>query len=233
MAIAVSAGHLYVVATPIGNLGDLSERAIETLQGVDLIACEDTRVTKKLLAKLEISCPCISYREENEKTQALALLKDLQAGKSIALVSDAGTPTLSDPGFRVVRACRNEDVPVVPIPGPCAFTTALCASGLPTNGFLFLGFLPPKASARKRFFEKYQDFEYTIVLYESCHRIDKFLDDLLETLGPDRTLCLAREITKRHETFLVGSAQSVKEQLQKSSKKGEFVIIIAPKSFSL
>lgn len=232
-ASEVLPGHLYVVGTPIGNLGDLSQRTILTLKTVDLIACEDTRVTKKLLTKLDITRPTLSYREENEKLQTPALLKELQAGKSIALVSDAGTPTLSDPGFRIVRACRLAAIPVVPIPGPSAFLSALCASGLPTNSFLFIGFLPPKTAARIRFFEKYQDFEYTLILYESCHRIDKFLDDLLKTLGPGRTICLAREITKRHETFLVGSAQSVYDQLQNSSKKGEFVVLIAPKDFAL
>ena len=157
----------------------------------------------------------------------------LAAGKSIALASDAGTPAISDPGFRLVRACRRKAIPVIPVPGACALVAVISASGLPTNGFLYAGFLPPKTSARVAFFEKHRDFEYTIILYESCHRIDKAVAEALQVFGPDRILCVAKEVTKVHETFLVGKAASVNERLRKMSLKGEFVLIIAPPDFEL
>lgn len=224
---------LYVIATPIGNLSDLSERAKTTLKECDLIACEDTRVTRKLLSHIDCDTPTVSYRDENEKQQALTLFEQIKTGTSIALVCDAGTPTISDPGFRLVRECRRHQHPVVPIPGPSAIITALAASGLPTNGFFYAGFLPPKASARKRFFEKYKAFEYTIVLYESCHRIEKFVNDALEILGAERVLCIARELTKLHETFIVDNLANLPQQIKGNNTKGEFVVIIAPQDFTL
>jgi len=148
-------------------------------------------------------------------------------------VSDAGTPGLSDPGFRVVRACRRRGLPVVPVPGPSALVTVLSAAGLPTNGFLFTGFLPPKSAARRAFLEKYRDFGYTLAFYESCHRIDKFAAEMVAVLGPDRIVCIAREVTKLHETFLVGAAGDVEARLLKGSLKGEFVVLIAPADFRL
>ena len=229
----MAAGHLYVVATPIGNLGDLSARATEVLCACDLIACEDTRKTGQLLARLESRVPTLSYHEHNEKDRALELADKLEAGQSIALVSDAGTPAISDPGFRLVRECRRRGLPVVPVPGPSAIITALSASGLPTNGFLYVGFLPPKSAARKRFLEEHADFSYTLVVYESSHRIDKFAAEIVELLGPERVVCLAREVTKLHETFLVGQAGTVAAQLKGNNLKGEFVVIIAPKGFEL
>ena len=226
-------GHLYVVATPIGNLADLTDRARSILAAVDVVACEDTRTTGAMLSRLGLRRELIAYHDHNEIEAADRLVEQLAAGKSVAVVSDAGTPALSDPGFRIVRACRRRQLPVVPVPGPCAITTALCAAGLPTNGFFFAGFLPPKSAARISFLNKYQDFDYTIVLYESCHRIDKFSAEIADTLGPDRIVCIAKELTKLHETFWVGAAGEVRDQLARASRKGEFVVLIAPASFTL
>ncbi len=232
-SLTPSPGHLYVVATPIGNLADLTARARAILGAVDLVACEDTRTTGALLTRLGLHRELVAYHEHNEAEAAERLADQLAAGRSVALVSDAGTPALSDPGFRLVRACRRRGLPVVPVPGPCALTAVLSAAGLPTNGFLFAGFLPPKASARTAFLERYRDFDYTLALYESCHRIDKFAAEIVATLGPDRVVCIAREVTKLHETFLVGRAADVSERLLKGSLKGEFVVLIAPADFTL
>lgn len=227
-------GHLYVVATPIGNLGDISRRAIDVISASNILACEDTRITKKLLDLLSIpSVQMLSYRDENEIAQTENVLRLLREGKTVSLLSDAGTPTISDPGFRIVRACRKEGIPVVPVPGPCAYIVALSASGLPSDRVLFKGFLPPKSAARIRFFEEYKDFEGALALYESSHRIEKFMAELVDVLGPDRTICIAREITKLHETFLVGKIGSLMDDFKLRSKKGEFVILIAPKDFEL
>jgi 16S rRNA (cytidine1402-2'-O)-methyltransferase len=226
-------GHLYVVATPIGNLADLTDRARAILAGVDRIACEDTRTTGVLLTRLGLRKDLVAYHEHNETEVAEKLADELAAGKSIAVVSDAGTPALSDPGFRVVRACRRRGLPVVPVPGASALTAVLSASGLPTNGFLYVGFLPPKSAARISFFEKYREFDYTLALYESCHRIDKAVDEIVATLGPSRVICVAKEVTKLHETFFVGPAADVQAKLAKASLKGEFVLLIAPKDFIL
>ena len=226
-------GHLYVVATPIGNLADLTDRARAILAAVDLIACEDTRTTGGLLTRLDLHKPLIAYHDHNETEAAEHLAAQLTAGKSVAIVSDAGTPAISDPGFRLVRACRRRNLPVVPVPGPCALAAILSASGLPTNGFLFAGFLPAKTAARTAFLEKYREFDYTLALYESCHRIDKFVDEIVATLGPTRVICVAKEITKLHETFLVGPAGEVRDRLAKTSLKGEFALLIAPADFVL
>lgn len=226
-------GHLYVVATPIGNLADLTDRARAILGGVDVIACEDTRTTGGLLTRLGFRKDLFAYHEHNEIEAAEKLAEQLTSGKSIAIVSDAGTPALSDPGFRVVRACRRRGITVVPVPGPSALTATLSASGLPTNGFLYVGFLPPKSAARISFFEKYRDFDYTLALFESCHRIDKAVDELVATLGPTRVICVAKEVTKLHEAFFVGTASDVQTRLGKASLKGEFVLLIAPKDFEL
>lgn len=226
-------GHLYVVATPIGNLCDLTDRARALLGAVDFIACEDTRTTGSLLSRFGLHRDLISYHEHNEVEAAERIGALIASGKSVALTSDAGTPAISDPGFRLVRLCRRKGLPVVPVPGASAVAAVMSASGLPTNGFLFAGFLPPKTSARQSFFQRYADFEYTIVLYESCHRIDKAIDDLLAVLGPNRVVCVAKEVTKLHETFLVGEASGVAERMKKLSLKGEFVLVIAPKDFIL
>ena len=226
-------GHVYVVATPIGNLADLTERARAILGRVDLVACEDTRTTGALLSRLGIRAELRAYHEHNELEAGERLAEEAANGRSIALVSDAGTPALSDPGFRLVRACRRRGLPVVPVPGASALPAVLSAAGLPTNGFLFVGFLPPKTSARQAFLQKYREFEYTLALYESCHRIDKFVGEIVELLGPARTICVAKEVTKLHETFLVGTAAEVAERLQRTKLKGEFVVLIAPADFVL
>jgi 16S rRNA (cytidine1402-2'-O)-methyltransferase len=226
-------GHLYVVATPIGNLADLTERARTILGAVDLIACEDTRTTGMMLTRLGVCRELFAYHEHNEIEAADFLAGLLVAGKSIAVVTDAGTPGLSDPGFRLVRACRKGGLPVVPVPGPSALTAVLSASGLPTNGFLFVGFLPSKSSARRAFLDQYRDFPYSLALYESCHRIGKFADDIREILGPERVICVAKEVTKVHEAFFVGPAEGVRQRLTRTSLKGEFVVLIAPADFSL
>ncbi len=226
-------GHLYVVATPIGNLADLTERARALLGSVDLVACEDTRTTGALLTRFGLRRELVAYHDHNETEAAERLADQLAAGRSIALVSDAGTPALSDPGFRLVRACRRRGLPVVPVPGACALTAVLSAAGLPTNGFLFVGFLPAKSAARIAFLEKYRAFDYTLALYESCHRIDKFAAEILAQLGPDRVICIAKEVTKLHETFLIGRAADVCARLGQTSLKGEFVVLIAPADFTV
>jgi 16S rRNA (cytidine1402-2'-O)-methyltransferase len=230
---APRAGHLYVVATPIGNLADLSERARAILSAVDLVACEDTRTTGLLLSRIGLRRELTPYHERNEREAADRLADLLAGGKSIALVSDAGTPGISDPGFRLVRACRRRGLPVVPVPGPSAIAAALSASGLPTNGFLFAGFLPPRPAARRSFFERYREFEYTIALYESGHRILAALGDLAQVVGDKRVVCAAKEITKLHETFLVGASGEVLSRLAGANLRGEFVLLIAPAGYEL
>ena len=229
------AGQLTLVGAPIGNLGDISSRAIEALRSADVIACEDTRVTGKLLSKLGIEkkAPFISYREENEKQLAHTIAERVAAGEQIVLISDAGMPAVSDPGFRLVRECRRRGLQVTAAPGLTAATTALALSGLPSDGFLYIGFLPPKSAARKRFFEAKAQFEYTIILYESCHRIGKFMNDLVEVLGPDRCVSVARELTKLHESIHTGPAGQVRKKVAAASQKGEFVICIAKEGFIL
>jgi 16S rRNA (cytidine1402-2'-O)-methyltransferase len=227
------ASHLYVVATPIGNLADLSERARSILAQVDLIACEDTRTTGAMLTRLGIHRPLVAYHEHNELEASERLAGEIAEGRSIALVSDAGTPAISDPGFRLVRACRRRNLPVVPVPGANALVAVLSAAGLPPNVFLFAGFLPAKPAARTSFLSKYRNFEYTLAVYESCHRIDKFADEIVTVLGDARVVAIAKEVTKLHETFLVGAAAHVRERLAKTSLKGEFVVLIAPEDFVL
>lgn len=230
----MSSGTLTLIAVPIGNLGDISQRAIETLQNASCIACEDTRVTGKLLSKLEIEKPeLLSYRDENEKFLAGQLADRIAAGEDLTLVADAGTPAISDPGFRLVRECRKRGIPVTTTPGPSAVITALSISGLPSDGFFYAGFLAPKSAARKRFFTEYQDFGYSIVLYESCHRIGKFLNDLVDTLGSDRCISVCRELTKLHETVHTGPAGEVRDRVAKGSQKGEFVVLISKAGFEL
>ncbi|MBC2604668.1 16S rRNA (cytidine(1402)-2'-O)-methyltransferase [Pelagicoccus albus] len=232
-SLTPEAGHLYVVATPIGNLADISQRALSLLSKVDSIACEDTRTTGSMLTKLDIRRPLIAYHDHNEKRAASSIVEKLQAGESVALVSDAGTPAISDPGFRVARECQRLSLPVVPIPGACAVTSLLSVSGLPTDAFFFAGFLPPKSAARRRFFEEYRDFKHTIALYESTHRIEKMTAELEDVLGPDRVVCIGRELTKKFETIRSGRIADIREQMSSSSKKGEFVVLIAPDGYAL
>ena len=219
-------GILYVVATPIGNLEDITFRAVRVLKEVDVIACEDTRQTRKLLDHYGISKPQVSYYEHNEKSRAEELLRELQAGKSIALVSDAGTPLIADPGYRLVDIARAAGITVSPIPGPSAILAALSASGLPTDSFLFRGFLPPKTGQRRKVLDEWRDSESTVVFYEAPHRILETLDDIARVLG-NRPVVLARELTKMHEEFLRGTAPELKQLLeQRASIKGEFVVLI-------
>lgn len=230
---AIQAGRLYLVSTPIGHLGDLSPRAAHALLHCDTIACEDTRTTRRLLNHIGSRQPTLAYHDHNEAALAPVLAERILAGESIALVSDAGTPNLSDPGFRLVRECRRRGIPVECIPGANAILTALCASGLPTHGFLYAGFLAPKSAARQRFLERFRDFDYTLVIYESCHRVAKLVDDIIGVLGEDRTIAVARELTKRHETFLIGPAASVRGNLTGNNLRGEFVVLVASVGYQL
>lgn len=225
--------RLSVVATPIGNLSDLSPRARETLASADCIACEDTRTSGNLLRRFGISRPLIACHDHNEAASAAGIAEKIAAGAHVALVCDAGTPTLSDPGFRVVRECRRRGLTVEPIPGACALIAALSASGLPTNAFAFHGFLPPKTAARRRFLQENRDAEITLAVYESCHRIRVFAEEIAETLGAERVVCFARELTKLHETVLTGTISEILPRLVGKNLKGEFVVLIAPADFTL
>ena len=221
-------GTLYIVATPIGNLEDITLRALRILrEEVSAIACEDTRQTQKLLLHYEIHKPLFSYHEHNEASRSAELVQLLIEGKSIALVSDAGTPLLSDPGYRVVSAAIENGIPVVPIPGASALLAALTAAGLPTDSCLFLGFLPPKSTARRKKLEELIPQTATVVAYESPHRVLETLAEITEILGA-RRIVLAREITKFHEEFLRGSAVEIQQQLAaRPSVKGEITLVIA------
>lgn len=226
-------GTLYIVATPIGNLADLSARALSTLRDATLIACEDTRTSLHLLRHHGIEKTLVAYHEHNEQQLAPALADRVAAGETIALISDAGTPTLSDPGFRVVRECRRRGLSVIPIPGANAVIAALSVSGLPTHAFRFAGFLAPKSAARVRFLETIRDAVDTTVLYESCHRVAKLAAEIHATLGPARVVCFARELTKLHETILTGTMADVLPRLSGNNLRGEFVVLVAPAGFVL
>ena len=230
---ADSPGCLLLVATPIGNLDDLSNRAAESLSLADLVACEDTRITARLLEKLAIQVPLISYREENERVLSSELADQIERGKKIVLVSDAGCPNLSDPGFRLIRECHIRGIPVIPVPGANAALCALISSGLPTHQFLYLGFLPKKSAAVKKVLEKWKDFEGSLILYESKYKIEKTLVLINEVLGPERFICLAREITKVHETIRTAKVTEIIEFFRQRSGKGEFTLVIAPEGYSL
>ena len=224
---AVAAGTLYLVGTPIGNLEDITLRALRTLKEVELIACEDTRQTVKLLNHYGIEKPTISYHEHNELTRAAELVVHLEDGDNIALVTDAGTPGVSDPGYRLVVLAVRHHIRVVPIPGASAFLSALVASGLPTDSFRFSGFLPAKAGARRTALEAIRNSPLTQIFYEAPHRIVETLRDIAEVLGPERHIVIAREVTKLHEEFLRGRADTVLEQLQQRGDiKGEITLLI-------
>jgi 16S rRNA (cytidine1402-2'-O)-methyltransferase len=219
---------LYLVATPIGNLEDITLRALRVLKGVDLIACEDTRQTQKLLNHYEISTRTISYHEHNEMTKAAELVVDLESGANIALVTDAGMPGISDPGFRLIALAIRHHVPVVPIPGASAFLAALVASGLPTDSFRFSGFLPAKRGERRTLLESLRSSPRTQVFYEAPHRLLEALEDVIEVLGPDRQIVVAREVTKIHEEFLRGRVSEVFARLHsRGDVKGEITLLIA------
>jgi len=216
-------GALFIVATPIGNLADISERALETLRGVERIACEDTRHTLKLLTHFGISKPLTSYHDFNEEKKAVELVDALEAGANIALVSDAGTPAISDPGYRIVRLCRERGIPVISIPGASAAITALAASGLPSDEFLFAGFLPSKSGPRREKLQSLRNVTSTLIFYEAPHRAAAALKDIEDILG-DREVCIGRELTKVHEEYLFGKLSEVRPRIK---EMGEFVIVLA------
>ncbi len=219
---------LYIVPTPIGNLGDITQRAIDILSTVDLIAAEDTRHTGKLLSHLGIQAKTFALHDHNEPQKADYLLSLLKEGKSIALVSDAGTPLISDPGYHLVTLCRDAGVQVVPLPGACAVITALSASGLPSDRFSFEGFLPAKSKGRKDKLKQIETMPHTTIFYESPHRITDSLDDMLEVLGAEREVVLARELTKTFETFKKLPLGELVEWVKADSnqQRGEMVVLI-------
>lgn len=220
---------LYLVATPIGNLEDITLRAIRVLKQVDLIACEDTRQTQKLLNHYGIETHMISYHEHNEASRAVELVEKLAQGARVAVVTDAGMPGVSDPGFRLVSLAIARQVPVVPIPGPAAFISALVGSGLPVESFCFRGFLPAKSGARRRELEKVRNSSRTESFYEAPHRIREAMEDVVAVLGAERRVVLARELTKVHEEFWRGTAIEVLDQIKARGEiKGEITLLIGP-----
>lgn len=221
----MTAGTLYLVATPIGNLEDLTYRAHRVLREADVIACEDTRHTRLLLTRYGISTPLVSYHEHNEARRAPELLKRLRGGETVALVSDAGTPALSDPGYALIRQAIAENIPVVAIPGASAITAALTVSGLPPDRFLFLGFLPRKTGERRRILAEVAQWPWTLVIFEAPHRIAATLDELRAVLG-DRRVALVRELTKRFEEVVRGTVTEALERLRAAAPRGEFTIVL-------
>lgn len=221
-------GTLYIVATPIGNLGDMVPRAVETLQSVSVIACEDTRHSKKLLGHFSIDKPCIAYHDHADKKSSYKLIQRLLNGEDIALISDAGTPLISDPGYRLVSEARGQGVSVVPIPGACAAISALSVSGLPTDSFRFIGFLPAKTSQRKTALGELKTGAQTMVCYEAPHRIIETITDMIEIFGTDRPSFMAREMTKKFETYLHGTLEELLQQVSVdiNQQRGEIVLVV-------
>lgn len=221
-------GHLYVVATPIGHLGDCSPRAAAVLAAVDRVCAEDTRTSARLLGHLGLHKPLVALHEHNESRIADGLITALHNGESLALISDAGTPLISDPGFVLVRAARAAKLPVIAVPGPCAAIAALSIAGLPSDRFVFVGFLPPRSAARQERWRALAAETATVIAYESSHRIEDSLVDLVAILGPDRPLCLARELTKRFEQSLTAPAAEVLDWLRADPdhSRGEFVLVV-------
>lgn len=228
LSITIEPSTLYIVATPIGNLGDITLRAIDTLKQVDLIAAEDTRHSGLLLQHLGIRATLFPLHDHNEQQKSATIIEKLTAGQSIALISDAGTPLINDPGYHLVKACQEHNIRVVPIPGACAAITALCVSGLPTDRFCYEGFLPAKSKARIDHLTQLHQEPRTLVFYESTHRIVDSLNDILIVFGTERTIVLAKELTKSWETVVRGTVPDVINWLNSDDnrKKGEFVLII-------
>lgn len=221
-------GTLYVVATPIGNLEDMTFRAVRILKEVDLIAAEDTRHSRTLLDHYAIRTSLISYHEHNEEERARQLLEKLQSGRSLALISDAGTPGIADPGYRLISRCRAEGVEVVAVPGASALISALSISGLPTDSFCFVGFVPAKMQARRRFFEEHKAQVQTVACYETPHRLLKSLADLRDICGAQKQLVVARELTKKHEEVFSGTVAAAQEYFSQGVVRGELVLLLAP-----
>jgi len=220
-------GTLYLVGTPIGNLEDITFRAVRTLKEVQLIACEDTRQTQKLLNHYGIETHTTSYHEHNELTKSAELVMQLEQGKNIALVSDAGMPGISDPGFRLVTLAIRHHIPVVPVPGPSAFLSALVASGLPTDAFRFLGFLPSKEGQRAKLLESVKNSTRTLIFYEAPHRLMESVEEVVQALGPERPTVVAREVTKLHEEFVRGTSSEVLRMLKERDEiRGEITLLI-------
>ncbi|MBD2300170.1 16S rRNA (cytidine(1402)-2'-O)-methyltransferase [Nostoc sp. FACHB-87] len=220
-------GTLYVVGTPIGNLEDITFRAVRILQTVDLIAAEDTRHTGKLLQHFQVKTPQISYHEHNRNSRIPEILEHLNHGKAIALVSDAGMPGISDPGYELIKACIDAGIKVVPIPGASAAITALSAAGLPTDKFAFEGFLPPKAQQRREYLETLQTESRTLIFYESPHRLTDTLQDLAAAFGDERQIVLARELTKLYEEFWRGTIADAIAHYQQREPQGEYTLLVA------
>ncbi|MDB9734707.1 16S rRNA (cytidine(1402)-2'-O)-methyltransferase [Porticoccaceae bacterium] len=222
-------GTLYVVATPIGNLADMVPRAVQTLQSVSVIACEDTRHSKKLLEHFSIDTPCIAYHDHTDQRSANKILTRLGSGEDVALISDAGTPLISDPGYRLVAQARSQGVSVIPIPGACAAISALSVSGLPTDKFRFVGFLAAKTAQRKNVLATLKSVPDTLVFYEAPHRICATLKDLIDVFGSDRIAFMAREITKTFETYIYGTIGELFEKVSADSnqQRGEIVLVLA------
>ena len=222
-------GNLYIVATPIGNLSDITLRAIEILKSVDIVAAEDTRHSRKLFNAHNINTSLWAVHEHNEDVKSVQLIAKLHEGQSVALISDAGTPLISDPGYRVVTKAREAGVNVYTVPGPCAAVAALSVSGLPTDRFLFIGFLAPKATARQKQLQGILDEQATVVLYESPRRITGLLSDIQMVLGADKVVSVAKELTKTFERVLSGTVASVLTQLEENPdlQRGEFVVMVA------
>ena len=225
MLASRATGCLYLVGTPIGNLEDITLRALRILKESDQIACEDTRHTQKLLSHYEISKPLVSYHEHNEMTRAPELVVAMEQGAKIALVSDAGMPLVSDPGYRLVTLCDRHQIPVIPIPGPSALLAALSASGLPNEEFLFVGFLPARTGERRRALERLRIEDRTLILYEAPHRVAETIADAREILG-DRPACLAREVTKIHEEFRRATLSELSASLDEKPVRGEITLLI-------
>ncbi len=225
-----SIGTLYIVATPIGNIDDISQRAQDILRHVDWIAAEDTRRSGQLCSQLGISARFIALHDHNEKQRAASLLQKLQAGEHVALVSDAGTPLISDPGYSLVRLCRDAGVKIVPIPGPCALIAALSCAGLPTDKFQFIGFLPAKSGQRQQVLQALPGNVGTIICYEAARRVLDTLDDVVAVYGEQRELVLAKEISKTFEHFVHGTAAVIRQWLTEDPQRcqGEMVLMIAP-----
>ncbi len=222
-----NSGKLYVVATPIGNLGDISARATAILREVDVVLCEDTRVSGKLLAALEIRKPLKSYHEHSDARRTHEVVTDMLEGKTMALVTDAGTPGVNDPGGVLVAAAAKVGIEIIPVPGPNATVTALSICGFPADRYTFVGF-PPNKKGRDTFFRELGEVEHTLVMFESTHRIVKTLEQLKQL---NRPLVVCRELTKLHETIYRGSVEDVLHKLEQTSTKGEFVIVVAPKDW--